>query len=29
MFSRGGNCVRMDMGKFLSNKIVIVFVQYE
>jgi len=21
MFVRGGNCVRMDKGKFLSNKI--------
>ena len=24
MFVMGGNCVRMDMGKFLSNKIVTV-----
>jgi len=24
MFARGSNCIRMDMGKFLSNKIVTV-----
>jgi len=24
MFFRGGNCVRMDMGKVLSNKIITV-----
>ena len=29
MFSRGGNCVRMDIGKFLSNKIVTVTDAYK
>ena len=24
MFFRGGNCVRMDIGKFLSNKMITV-----